>query len=289
MDLDAGINAVLERVKKTGSLDVQDERFLKFFNIYSDINSLKERMLESGYKQVTNTYFENKEKFIDISSLLKIQNLYEFMESAYMLIFSRACEKKVIDDIVKRLTSGEISKEEYLETLEFSEEAKLKDIKLVGYSIFNVGSFDKFMHKEFVRIAYIRLLKREADAFGLKDFTIKLKIGELTRDEVIKKIVFSNEAKGKILPKIIYIDSKDKKERKLLNKKPFNEHELEVISQDYDEIERLEKYYTRSKMEIVSLNKKTDSLKAFLNMLLGRIEQMEYLSNNKNKKEKLES
>ena len=80
MDLDAGINAVLERVKKTGSLDVQDEYFIKYFDIYSDIYSLKEKILKSGYRPITNAYFENKESIVDIRELLNIPNLYDFME-----------------------------------------------------------------------------------------------------------------------------------------------------------------------------------------------------------------
>ena len=189
MDLDAGINAVLERVKKTGSLDVQDEYFIKYFDIYSDIYSLKEKILKSGYRPITNAYFENKESIVDIRELLNIPNLYDFMECAYMAILSRSCEKEVLHDIIKRLNNNGISREEYLETLEFSQEAKEKDIRLIGYSTFNVNKFRGLSDKDFVKLAYIRLLEREADYFGLKDFTIKLKTGELSRDKVIEKIV----------------------------------------------------------------------------------------------------
>lgn len=283
MDLDAGISAVLEQVKKTGSLDVQDEYFIKYFDIYSDIHSQKEKIIKQGYQYSTYSYFENKEKIVDIRELLKIQNIYDFIECAYMAILSRTCEKNVIADITKRLENKEISKEAYLEALEFSDEAKDKDVKLIGYSVFDVKSLSNLSLKEFVKIAFLRLLEREADSYGLKDFTIKLKIGELSRDEVIEKIVYSQEANGKTLPTIIYSDSKDEQKKKLFCENAFNENELEVISKDYDDMDNLEKCYLKSKNEIKFLNIRINELKDITNEFAKRIEFLEYLSNNNDK------
>ena len=281
MDLDAGINAVLERVEKTGSLDVQDEYFLKYFDIYSDINSLKRRIVKSGHKHVTHTYFENKEKFIDIRKFLKISNLYDFMECVFIEIFSRACEQGVMVDIIKRLENNELSKEEYLETVESSIEAKEKDIKFTGYSKFNVNAFNNLSSKDFVRIAFIRLLEREADDFGLKDFTLKLKLGELTRNEVIRRIVHSNEAQGKNLPKIIYSGDENNQKKKIFNRHPFNKHELEFISQDYDEMDNLEKCYKDAKNEIKKMHQRSDELLGMVNWLSGRLELAFYMLSTK--------
>ncbi|MGI6680385.1 MAG: DUF4214 domain-containing protein [Bdellovibrionota bacterium] len=283
MDLDAGINAVLERVEKTGSLDVQDEYFFKHFDIYTEIDSINDAILKSGYTGTTVSYFGEYDKILDVESLLKIKNDYDFLESVFMNFFGRVCESKTLAGILKRFKEKSLTREEYLKILEKSEEAQEKNIYLTGFSKFEVDEFKEFTDRDFVKRAFVRILKRYADSHGLKDFTLKLKTGVLTRNEVIDKIIFSNEAKMLKVPKVIFSNNNENENQKLKSKKcgllkrnntrdGINEFDIhKVINEDYDEFDKLEECYNNARKDIRNLSVMLSNLIAEVNVLKDKL------------------
>ena len=282
MDLDAGINAVLEQVKKTGSLDVQDEYFFKHFDIYTEIDSINDAILKSGYTGTTVSYFGEYDKILDVESLLKIKNDYDFLELVFMNFFGRVCESKTLAGILKRFKEKSLTREEYLKILEKSEEAQEKNIYLTGFSKFEVDEFKEFTDRDFVKRAFVRILKRYADSHGLKDFTLKLKTGVLTRNEVIDKIIFSNEAKMLKVPKVIYSNNNENENQKLKSKKGvllkinnqsdnINIDINSVIDEDYDEFDKLEECYNNARKDIRNLSVMLSNLIAEVNVLKDKL------------------
>lgn len=282
MDLDAGISAVLEQVKKTGSLDVQDEYFFKHFDIYTEIDSINDAILKSGYTGTTVSYFGEYDKILDVESLLKIKNDYDFLELVFMNFFGRVCESKTLAGILKRFKEKSLTREEYLKILEKSEEAQEKNIYLTGFSKFEVDEFKEFTDRDFVKRAFVRILKRYADSHGLKDFTLKLKTGVLTRNEVIDKIIFSNEAKMLKVPKVIYSNNNENENQKLKSKKGvllkinnqsdnINIDINSVIDEDYDEFDKLEECYNNARKDIRNLSVMLSNLIAEVNVLKDKL------------------
>lgn len=282
MDLDAGISAVLEQVKKTGSLDVQDEYFFKHFDIYTEIDSINDAILKSGYTGTTVSYFGEYDKILDVESLLKIKNDYDFLELVFMNFFGRVCESKTLAGILKRFKEKSLTREEYLKILEKSEEAQEKNIYLTGFSKFEVDEFKEFTDRDFVKRAFVRILKRYADSHGLKDFTLKLKTGVFTRNEVIDKIIFSNEAKMLKVPKVIYSNNNENENQKLKSKKGvllkinnqsdnINIDINSVIDEDYDEFDKLEECYNNARKDIRNLSVMLSNLIAEVNVLKDKL------------------
>lgn len=282
MDLDAGISAVLEQVKKTGSLDVQDEYFFKHFDIYTEIDSINDAILKSGYTGTTVSYFGEYDKILDVESLLKIKNDYDFLELVFMNFFGRVCESKTLAGILKRFKEKSLTREEYLKILEKSEEAQEKNIYLTGFSKFEVDEFKELTDRDFVKRAFVRILKRYADSHGLKDFTLKLKTGVLTRNEVIDKIIFSNEAKMLKVPKVIYSNNNENENQKLKSKKGvllkinnqsdnINIDINSVIDEDYDEFDKLEECYNNARKDIRNLSVMLSNLIAEVNVLKDKL------------------
>ena len=283
MDLDAGISAVLEQVKKTGSLDVQDEYFFKHFDIYSEIESINNKILESGYTGNTISYFGEYDKILDVESFLKIKDDYDFLESVFMSLFGRVCEAKTLAGILKRFKERSLTREEYLKILEKSKEAQEKNIYLTGFSEIEVDEFKELTDRDFVKRVFVRILKRYADSHGLKDFTIKLKTGVLTRNEVVDKIIFSSEAKMLKVPKVIYSDNNEKENQKLKSKKcrllkrnstddDFNKIDInKVINEDYDEFDKLEECYNDARRDIRNLSVMLSNLIIQVDELKGKL------------------
>ena len=279
MNLEKGINILFEKLVDENAIDVSEDFLLNNFDIYSDIQAIGEKIINSGYNGGTRSLLEETNKIVDVSKLLELESDYVFLELTFINLFSRPIERSVLDMMLKDLAQNKITREIYLKSLEDSQEARDKSIYLTGFKEISVEDFKNLKNKEFVRRAYIRILRRYADPYGLKDFTIKLKIGELTREDVIERILYSPEASGKKVPKFIKDNDKTNSSKnskhQFYNKNKVDDNLILAFSEDYDEYDRLENAYLNANKYIRDLNMRDIMFEQELFDIRRRLDELE--------------
>ena len=198
MNLDKQINVIRENALQTHSLDVVDKHLLKYGDIYSDVMEEVERIKHTQGLDSWNPHLLGQNAIIDIEEILKYDD-YDFVENAYIKVLGRPADKAGLQAFLAALNAGQLTKEEILRELAASDEGMQKGTILTGFKVLDSSEFLQYHDYRFLEMAYVLLFRRTVDERGLEIYLKQLRIGEISREEVLYILKNSPEGQAREL------------------------------------------------------------------------------------------
>ena len=135
-------------------------------------------------------------KVVDVKELLEYDG-GEFLELAYLLVLGRPSDTEGRLRLQKAMQEGRTDREGVLKRLEASAEGKSIGVGLTGFSLVEAGELLVLEDRDFLRMAYLRLLGRWPDPGAQRSFLFSLRSGDISKAEILKNLHDSPEGQKK--------------------------------------------------------------------------------------------
>ena len=198
MNLDKQINVIRENALQTHSLDVVNNHLLRYGDIYSDVMEEVERIKHTQGLDSWNPHLLGQNSIVDINEII-IYDDYDFVENAYIRVLGRPADKAGLNMFLTNLNSGHMSKENVLRALAVSEEGKQKGTLLTGFKVLDVSEFLQYHDYRFIELAYVLILGRSVDPSGYEEYLRPLRLGEVSKEELLYMLKNSPEGQAREL------------------------------------------------------------------------------------------
>ena len=192
-DLDERVELLRNGLLAKGSLDIDNDNLLQFFDLYYDFHE-KRAELEDVDIIIDKSCFNDKRRIVDVNKILKYDG-EKFVKTAYLALFGRIPGYSERETLLHSLNSGKESKLDALIRLGATEEARYKNVALEGIDSIDAGTILKYEDREFVRVAYLLIFGRQSDLDGEEQFLRSLRTGNITKPGTIVALRDSEEAK----------------------------------------------------------------------------------------------
>lgn len=191
-DLDKRSGYIVNESLKNKSLGLINDDEIKYADLYEDFNENKKSIMESNVVAFDSIVLNAKPKIIDIRPILATDS-ERFVDAVYAKLLGRKPEEEAVNNANDLLKSGTLSKLDYIKNVASSDECKKRNIVVTGFSNLSLNDFLKYEGKEFIDMSYIYILGRLPDESGRRNILRIMKLGEITKVEVIHDLLYSLE------------------------------------------------------------------------------------------------